>query len=90
MANWSLRAGTSPLWLDGEIRGIEKVRPIPVAADAYRPSNRVMPGLPVGQVDALAANPVPFEGDDFTEAAVDQHHQSNDGDDIGGTSTRRG
>ena len=36
MANWGFRAGTSPLWLDGEILGIEKVRPIPVAADAHR------------------------------------------------------
>ena len=83
MANWDFRAGTSPLWLDGEIPGIEKLRPVPVAADDYRQPDRVRPGLPVGQVDALAANPVPFEGDDFTEAAVDQHHQPNDGDDIG-------
>ena len=86
MANWDFRAGTSPLWLDGEIPGIEKLRPVPVAADAYRQPDRVMPVLPVGQVDALAANPVPFEGDDFTEAAADQHQQSNDGDDMGAPS----
>ena len=82
MAKWSLRAGTSPLWLDSENRGIEKLRPIPVAADHYRQPDRVRPGLPVGQVDA-AAIPIPFEGDDFTEAAADQHQQSNDGDDMG-------
>ena len=66
MANWSLLAGTGPLWLDGEIPGIEKLRPIPVAADDHRQPDRVRSGLPVGRVDALVAIPVPFEGDDFT------------------------
>ena len=34
------------------------------------------PGLRVGKVDALAANPVPFKRDDFTEAASGQHQQA--------------
>ena len=49
-------------------------------ARGARQPDRAWPGLRIGKVDALAANPVPFEGDDFAEAASGQHQQADDGD----------
>ena len=39
-------------------------------------------GLAVGQKDALALDPVPFQGDDLATTASGQHQQSDDGDDV--------
>ena len=38
-------------------------------AGGTRQPDYARPGLRIGQVDTLAANPVPFEGDDLAEAA---------------------
>ena len=52
-------------------------------ARGARQPHRARPGLRIGQADALAANPVPFEGDDFAQSTPGQHQQPDDGDDMG-------
>ena len=40
------------------------------------------PGLGIGEMDAPALDPVPFERDDFADAASGEHQQADDGDDM--------
>ena len=52
-------------------------------AGRTRQPDSARPGLRIRKVDTLAANPVPFERDDFAEAAPGQHQQADDGDGLG-------
>ncbi len=52
-------------------------------ARGARQRSRARPGLRIGKVDALATNPVPFEGDGFSDAASGEHQQADDGDGLG-------
>ena len=40
------------------------------------------PDFGIGEMDALAPDPVPFEGDHFAKSASGQHEQADDGDDM--------
>ena len=65
----------------GAIRAVSRDGVDDRAGGARQP-DRARPGLRIGKVDALALDPVPFEGGDLAEAAAGQHQQADDGDDM--------